>query len=64
MNEKKVKGRAGLPDDVASLVTKMKDDITKLILVTTNQVEPRTVVLQAGAYGEHQSHRVKVGENQ
>ena len=58
------KHRAGLPDDVASLVTKMEGDITKLILVNTNQVEPRTVVVQTGAYGEHQCQWVEVGENQ
>lgn len=46
--------RAGLPRDVSALVTAMSADETKLTLVNVGQVEARTVVVQAGAYGEHQ----------
>jgi len=46
--------RAGLPSDVASLVTKMEGGITNITLVNINQLEPREVVIQTGAYGEHQ----------
>jgi hypothetical protein len=56
------KRRAGLPEDVASLVTNMEDGITRLTLVNINQIEPRTLVVQTGAYGEHQCEWVKVGE--
>ncbi len=46
--------RAGIPADVAALVAGMTGDATSLILVNTNQLEPRTVVIQAGGYAEHQ----------
>jgi len=46
--------RAGLPEDVAALVEKMDADSVTLTLVNVNQLDPRTVVVQAGAYGEHQ----------
>lgn len=49
-----VRKRAGLPEDVGGLVEKLTADTTVLTLVSLNQVEPRTVVLQAGAYGEHE----------
>lgn len=50
--------RAGLPADVAALVEEFSADATVLRLVNVNQVEPRTLILQAGAYGEHQFTRV------
>jgi hypothetical protein len=46
--------RAGLPDDVAALVESLSADETTLVLVNLNQSEPRTVVVQAGGYAEHQ----------
>ena len=45
--------RAGVPEDVAALVTRMTDTETSVTLVNVNQVEARTVVVQGGAYGEH-----------
>jgi len=49
-----VRRRAGIPEDVAALVEKMTADETTLTLVNVNQVEERTVVVQGGAYAEHQ----------
>jgi hypothetical protein len=49
-----VRRRAGLPDDVGALVEKLGADSATLTLVNLNPIEPRTVVIQAGAYGEHQ----------
>jgi hypothetical protein len=49
-----VRRRAGLPEDVGALVEKMDTDGATLSLVNTNPVESRTVVVQGGAYGEHQ----------
>ena len=46
--------RAGIPEDVAALVTGMTDTETTITLVNINQVEGRTAILQGGAYGEHQ----------
>jgi len=52
--------RAGLPEDVAALVTKMTDDLTVVTLVNINQQDPRTVTVQAGGYGEHQFSSVEL----
>ncbi len=46
--------RPGMPEDVAALVEKLTADEAVLTLVNTSQVEARTVVVQGGAYGEHQ----------
>jgi hypothetical protein len=45
--------RAGLPEDVAALVSGMTSTSTSLTLVNLNQASARTVVVQGGAYGEH-----------
>lgn len=50
--------RAGLPEDVAALITKMTSDRIHLKLVNINQLEPRSVIVQGGAYGEHQIRQV------
>jgi hypothetical protein len=47
----------GLPEDVAALVTGIADDGVSLELVNTNLFEPRRVLIQAGAYGEHRFGR-------
>jgi hypothetical protein len=47
------RGRAGLPEDTAALVEKMDGDSTTVTLVNLNVSDARTVVVQAGAYGEH-----------
>ena len=47
------KRRPGLPDDVAALVERMTADETVVTLVNVNQLDPRTVIVQGGAYGEH-----------
>jgi hypothetical protein len=46
--------RAGLPKDIGALVEKLGADSATLTLVNTNPIEARTVVVQAGGYGEHQ----------
>lgn len=46
--------RAGLPQDVAALIERMTDDTTTLMLVNVNQSEDRELIVQAGAYGEHE----------
>lgn len=47
-------GRPGLPADVAALVDRLTDDEVRVTLVNVNQIEPRLVAVQSGAYGEHQ----------
>lgn len=56
--------RAGLPEDVAALVTGIDAEGVELTLVNTSSSEPREVVLQAGAYGEHRFTTVRSGEGE
>lgn len=57
-----IKRRAGLPEDVGALVEKLGPDSATLTLVNTDPVEPRTVTVQAGGYGEHHFESVKLGD--
>ena len=50
--------RVGLPEDVAALVETITPQGLRLRLVNVNPVEPRTVIVQAGAYGEHRFGKV------
>ena len=50
--------RAGVPPDVAALVSEMSDTKTVVTLVNTNGSQPRTVIVQGGAYGEHRIETV------
>ena len=52
--------RSGMPEDVGALVEKLGPDSMTLTLVNTDQVEARDVIVQAGAYGEHQFDSVAV----
>jgi len=51
--------RPGLPSDVAALVERLTPNGIRLKLVNLNPAESRTVVLQAGMFGEHQFTRVR-----
>ncbi len=46
--------RPGLPDDVAALVEKLSKDEALVNLVNVSQIDSRTVIVQGGAYGEHE----------
>jgi hypothetical protein len=46
--------RAGVPEDVAALVSELSDTHTTVTLVNLNPSQPRTVIVQGGGYGEHQ----------
>jgi hypothetical protein len=54
------KRRSGIPESVAALVTAMDKEKTTLVLVNTSQTRAHDVVVQTGAYGEHQCSRVVV----
>jgi hypothetical protein len=56
--------RAGLPADVAALLTRMTGDETAVTLVNINQLESRRVVVQAGAYGEHEIVSITAGSKE
>ena len=53
--------RAGLPEDVAALISQLGDTRTTVTLVNLNQAQRRTVIVQGGAYGEHRLVSVKNG---
>jgi hypothetical protein len=46
--------RPGLPEGVAALVSRLTENETEVTLVNVDQLHERTVVVQAGAYGEHE----------
>ncbi|MEZ4860833.1 MAG: hypothetical protein R3C14_05975 [Caldilineaceae bacterium] len=48
-----VRQRPGLPADVAALVTKVRAEGVVLQLVNVNPLAERTVIIQAGGFGEH-----------
>ena len=45
--------RPGLPYDVAALVSDLDSSSTTLELVNTSSVVEKTLIVQAGAFGEH-----------
>ncbi len=57
-----VRRRAGIPEDVAALVEEITSDGVVVNLVNVNQLEGRNVVLQAGAYAEHQFVAIDNGD--
>ncbi|MCC7370488.1 MAG: hypothetical protein IT306_18840 [Chloroflexi bacterium] len=52
--------RAGLPEHVAALVERMSADSVTVQLVNLDPLESKTVIVQGGAYGEHQITSVRV----
>src|SRR6266508_4471292 len=54
--------RAGVPEDVAALVSRLTDRETDVTLVNLNKTDSRTVLVQGGAYGEHQLESVTIGQ--
>ncbi|MCH2373318.1 MAG: hypothetical protein MK538_03990, partial [Planctomycetes bacterium] len=53
--------RAGIPEDIAALVSQMTADETTVTLVNVSQLKTRTVVVQAGSYAQHEFLEVTVG---
>jgi hypothetical protein len=51
--------RAGVPEDVAALVSELGDRRTVVTLVNLSASESRAVVVQAGGYAEHQFESVE-----
>ena len=54
--------RAGIPEDVAALVESMTADEVTVTLVNLNPVKARSLVVQGGAYAEHQLLEVSSGD--
>ena len=58
-----IRRRAGVPDDVAALVDRMDAESVSVTLVNISQTDAREVIVQCGAYGEHQCHSVTIDEH-
>jgi hypothetical protein len=56
-----VRRRAGLPEDVAALVTKVEKDSVTVTLVNTSPVHEREVIVQTGGFAEHAGVAVEMG---
>jgi hypothetical protein len=54
--------RAGIPEDVAALVSEMSETRTVVTLVNLSTTAARTVIVQGGAYGEHRIESVTLGD--
>jgi hypothetical protein len=54
--------RPGLPSDVAALVSSIGADFVELELVNLDSDAPRSVIVQAGSFGEHLFADVTVGD--
>ena len=50
--------RAGLPADVAALVSNLTATTTTVTLVNLSKTDPKTFIVQGGAYAEHQIETV------
>lgn len=55
-----VQRRAGLPDDVAVLIDKITPAGVEATFVNTSPVDARTLIVQAGGYGEHRFDDVTI----
>jgi hypothetical protein len=53
--------RAGVPEDVAALISELSDTRTTVTLINLNTSQARTVIVQGGGYGEHQLVSVTTG---
>jgi hypothetical protein len=53
--------RAGVPPDVAALVSELSDSRTVVTLINLNPSQARTLIVQGGGYGEHQLLSVTAG---
>jgi hypothetical protein len=53
-----VRRRAGVPEDVAVLISEMTDAETTVTFVNLSKTDARTLVVQAGGYAEHQIESV------
>jgi hypothetical protein len=56
-----VRRRAGLAEDVAALVEKIRPEEIVLTLVNTNPVHAREMIVQMGAYAEHHCASIETG---
>jgi hypothetical protein len=56
--------RAGIPPDVAALIDQMTADYAAVTLVNVSQTQSRELVIQTGAYAEHECTSIVLGNRQ
>ncbi len=54
--------RGGLPQDVAALVESLTDDSVTVTLVNLDPIAPRSLIVQAGGYREHEFTALRIGD--
>jgi hypothetical protein len=54
------KKRPGLPQSIAALVKELKKDSVTLDLVNVDLFAQRTLIIQAGTFGEHRFNEVRI----
>lgn len=52
--------RPGLPEEVGALIDAITEETTRVTLINVNQLEERSIIVQNGAYGEHECLSVNV----
>jgi hypothetical protein len=57
-----VKKRAGIPPDIGALIDQMTADQVAVTLVNLHQTQSRELVVQTGAYAEHQCLYVEINQ--
>lgn len=56
--------RPGLPEDVGALIERMSGDRVTVLLANVSQSASRSVILQGGAYAEHEFQAVDAGKGE
>ena len=59
-----IERRPGLPEDTGALIHTIDDEKITVTLVNISQVNTHDIILQGGAYGEHQIIRVEYNETE
>jgi hypothetical protein len=54
--------RPGMPEDISALVEGISSDHITVTLINLNSIEPRHLIIQAGAFGEHRFTTVTTDE--
>jgi hypothetical protein len=54
------KSRPGLPEDVSAMVDQVNADALRVVVANLNKIQPRTLILQAGSFGENRFDKVTI----
>jgi hypothetical protein len=54
------KSRPGLPEDVSAMVDQVSADALRVVVANLNKIQARTLILQAGSFGENRFDKVTI----